>query len=785
MDNRRERELVLAPNEYAYVLDTTKGHINCYVGPNKTSLAQTDQPVVFDTESKRFAPAVLEDAVRLFATAPANWYIALKNPARDGVHPNPGVASVAPELMVGLKHNVPGPIAFALWPGQMARVIEGHRLRADEYLYVRIYDAKAAAEAGWTALGLPADHAAEPPRFAVGAGFVIKGTDTRFYIPPTGVEVVADGDGRRVRAAVRLQRLEYCVLVGENGQRRTIRGEAIVFPGPDERFVVRGGRRKFEAIELSETTGLHVKVTAPYTEADGTARREGEELFITGSGVIYFPRDDHAIIRQDGRELHQAVAIPRGDGRYVLDRHSGEVTLKRGPAMFLPDPRHEVIIRRVLTEREHALLFPDAPTLPTPVRRAQGPTIERTRKHRSRDEDAALEVQRPAYTGPRMITLDRGDGAVRVEVRAGQAVQVVDQSGARRVEQGPTALLLGYDEMLQPLKLSTGTPKRDAERLETAYLQTAGNKVSDKLILVTRDQVRAELSLTYRVDFEGEPERWFAVEDYVKLLCDHAGSMIKARARKLDVVALQQDLTPVVRDLILGSRGEDGQRPGRGFTENGMRIFDVEVLALEVVDEEVRALLDEAQLDSMQQALALGARQAEVQRRRRLEEAERALDRALHETGALRAALAAEQAERSHGEAVLARERQLALARMEAERARLDLEGELALRDRQRAAEQADHEARLGRRQTEQALELEALAARVEGAVRAAQAFDPHVVHAINRLGDQQLAQALAENFGELAAVEGRGILETARKFLDFVPGSLMPRLAPADPPAG
>ena len=35
-DQRRpsERELVLAPNEYAYVLDTTKGHINCYVGPN-------------------------------------------------------------------------------------------------------------------------------------------------------------------------------------------------------------------------------------------------------------------------------------------------------------------------------------------------------------------------------------------------------------------------------------------------------------------------------------------------------------------------------------------------------------------------------------------------------------------------------------------------------------------------------------------------------------------------------------------------------------------------------
>ncbi len=782
MDNRRERELVLAPNEYAYVLDTTKGHINCYVGPNKTSLAQTDQPVVFNSGSKRFEPAVLEDAVRLFATAPANWYIALKNPARDRVHPNPGVASVAPELLVGLKHNVPGPAAFALWPGQMARVIEGHRLRADEYLYVRIYDAGAAAEAGWRALGLADDHAEQPPRFAVGQGYVIKGTDTRFYIPPTGVEVVPEDGGNFVRAAVRLERLEYCVLVGHDGQRRTIRGEAIVFPGPDERFVVREGRRKFEAIELSETTGLHVKVTAPYTEADGTARREGEELFITGSGVIYFPRDAHAIIRQGGRALHQAVAIPRGEGRYVLSRHTGEVALKRGPAMFLPDPRHEVIIRRVLDDRECALLFPGNPDARA-FGRADGrrPAAEPKPGRKSRGEGgsgAPLAVVRPAFEGPRTITLDtRYAGAVRVDVRAGFAVQVVDQSGARRVEQGPTALLLGYDEMLQPLTLSTGTPKSDARRLETAYLQTTGNKVGDRLLLVTRDQVRAELTLAYRVDFDGPPERWFAVEDYVKLLCDHAGSMIKARARKLDVVALQGDLTPVVRDLILGPRGEGGERPGLGFSENGMRVYDVEVLALEIVDEAVRALLDEAQLDAMQQALAVGAREAEVARRQRLEDAERALDRALDETAALRAGIAAEQARRGHTEATAERERRLALARMEAEQDRLELEAELALRARRLAAEEAEDAARLESRRAKQALDLEALAARVEGAVRAAQAFDPHVVHAVNRLGDQQLAAALAENFGELAAVEGRGLLETARKFLDFVPASLMPQL--------
>lgn len=792
MDNRREREMVLAPNEYAYVLDTTKGHINCYVGPNKTSLAQTDQPVTFNPATKRFEPAELKEAVNLFATAPANWYIALKNPARDGVHPNRGVASIAPELQVGLKHNVPGPVAFALWPGQMARVIEGHRLRADEYLHVQVYDAAAADAAGWAALGLPGDHAAEKPRFTVGEAHIIRGTDARFYLPPTGIDVVPDDDGHHVRKAVRLQRLEYCVLVGEDGRQRYIRGEAVVFPRPDQRFVERDGRRRFRAIELSETTGLHIKVTAPYSEADGTARHEGEELFITGGGVIYFPREEHAIIRCGEHELHQAVAIPRGEGRYLLDRHTGAVSLKRGPVMLLPDPRREVIIRRVLSDRECGLLFPGNAEalafnrgLRSGAARVEEPAADLPRKRPAVEQksrrDGAEGFERPAgFTPPRTITLDnRFEGAVRVEVWAGFAVQIVDKSGARRVERGPTSLLLDHDEMLQPLSLSTGTPKRDAARLSTVYLQVAGNKVSDRLRLVSRDLVSAEVTVTYRVDFEGDPGDWFAVDDYVRLLCDHAGSLIKARARQLDIAVLQGEITPVVRDLVLGARPADGgERAGRAFGENGMRVHDVEVLEFAVVDEAVRELLDAARVGAMELTLDAGAREAELGAQRRLEEVERALARAKHETAALQAALDAERAAQRHAEAEAERRRLAALAALDAEREAAVLAAGLARSARQAEAAHEEHARGHARRQAGQALELEALAARVEGAVRAAQAFDPHLVAALNRLGDQALLERLAENFGELAAVEGRGLLATARKFLDFVPASLVPRLA-------
>jgi len=45
MAENRERDLVLAPNEYAFISDQTKGNVITYVGPYKTSMANTDKPV--------------------------------------------------------------------------------------------------------------------------------------------------------------------------------------------------------------------------------------------------------------------------------------------------------------------------------------------------------------------------------------------------------------------------------------------------------------------------------------------------------------------------------------------------------------------------------------------------------------------------------------------------------------------------------------------------------------------------------------------------------------------
>jgi major vault protein len=519
-ERTRERDLILAPNEYAFISDETKGNINAYVGPHKTSLANTDQPVVFNPQSKRFERCSLEEAILGFAVAPVGWYLLLKNPARDRSHPRTGAINNLTELEIGRKVNLPGPVAFALWPGQMVKVVQGHHLRSNQYVIVRVYDEEAAKTNWKNAVIKPAGEeprdVPETPDLTMGKLLVIKGTEVSFYIPPTGVEVVPDVGGVYVREAVTLERLEYCILLDEDGNKTYLQGPQVVFPRPTETFVERSSLRKFRAIELNENSGIYLKVIAPYTDEAGQVCRVGDELFITGKDqMIYFPRPEHATIKYGEQVIHYAVAIPAGEARYVLDRRSGRIRLERGPCIFLADPRRDVIVRRILDRRQIELWFPGNADAVRHNERLAAMRDEEAKDYvpeRELSTKAALALAKPqtsgagpvdeltrkqAFTQPRTIVLDtRYDGAVSISVWTGYAVLVVSKTGERKVVVGPSTYLLEYDEVLQMMDLSTGTPKSDASLQRTVYLRVLYNKVSDAVDAETVDLVRVRIRLS-------------------------------------------------------------------------------------------------------------------------------------------------------------------------------------------------------------------------------------------------------------------------------------------------
>ena len=338
--------------------------------------------------------------------------------------------------------------------------------------------------------------------------------------------------------------------------------------------------------------------------------------------------------------------------------------------------------------------------------------------------------------------------------------------------------MLGFDESLEALTLSTGTPKVSARLLPTVFLRVAGNQVSDIIEVTSSDLVDAHLRLTYRVGFEGDPNLWFVVDNYVKLLTEHAASLLKARARKTPIRALRLEIADLVRDTILGAKGE-GARAGLHFAENGMRVFDVEVHAIDIVDADVRDLLDDAQRNVVRSAIEVDTGESVLRDKQRLEAISRQLSAEAHNTKLLQQKLVQEIESRTQELERMRLEHRVQLLQ---ERQKADLvsaQSDVELRTTRLLARAKEADADLMERQRAQELDVALLQAQTEARVAQAAAVSPELTAAITRLGDSQLLSHLAENFGELAAVEGRGLLETARKFLDFVPGTQLPMLRP------
>lgn len=637
--NERTGDLVLPQGTYVLLQDAASGQVEVVTGPHKVSLADTDKPVIYNGFTRKFDNvAHKEQAIKVCASANEGQYIVLTNPSteKDGrSHPTKGKQGTV-ALNSGRKINIQGPDIFALFPAQIAEVIDGHQLKSNEYLLIRVYNEIAAKENLKNAVvkttekeDKNAKNLIDEKEIRTGNLLIIKGTDVSFYIPPTGIEVLSE-NGNYVRKAVTLERLEYCVLLDQNGDKRYVEGPAVVFPKPTETFIEQNGTRMFKAMELNENMGIYIKVIAEYEGEDPDVKKgkrifkAGEELFITGKEQkIYFPRAEHAIIKYGENSIHYATAVPAGEGRYILDKTSGEVKLLKGPKMLLPDPRTEVIVKRVLDLKTVNLWFP-----------GNTEAIEYNQKLQAELEDSDLDFledsitprsrvfakksisasfsavademeRKTSYTKPRTIKLDtKYDGAVIMNIWPNYAIQVVNKSGDRKVIEGPAVTMLEYDEGLDVLELSTGKPKNDHDLLRTVYLQTKNNVVSDIIDVETKDLVNAQIKLSYRVNFEGENNKWFNVPNYVKLLTQHMRSLIRNIVKKDTIENFNENAADIIRDGVLGT-SEDGKRTGRKFEENGMCIYDMEILDLKIGDDEIDDLLRRNQHDTVRQNLRI------------------------------------------------------------------------------------------------------------------------------------------------------------------------------------
>lgn len=674
---KKRGDLILPQGTFVFIQDGATGQVHVAVGPYKESLGEIDKLVIYDEESRKFVEVPdLETAIQVCPTADEGQYIILINPAdqnaKEPEHPiMKKQASV--QLKIGSKINIPGPNNFALYPGQIGKVLDGHNLKYNEYLIIRVYNEEQAKknlentivklneedtgkEDGKesTKEGKKSKLLFSKDDLVTGKLLVIKGTDVSFYIPPTGIEVVSD-KGAYVRKAVTLERLEYCILLDQNGDKRYVIGPAVVFPKPTEEFLEQDGKKKHKAIELNENMGIYLKVIADYEEG-GKKYKTGEELFVTGKEQkIYFPREEHAVVKYDDRMLHYAVAITDGEARYVLDKVSGKVKLVKGPNMYLPDPRTEVIVKRILDTKTINLWFPGnteaiqhnqilQEELNEKAGRGEGDsnyyisdrTLLKAKSTVTAASFADEMTRKTQFTKPRTLTLDsKYEGAVMINIWPGYAIQKVKKSGERTVITGPKIVLLEYDETLEILELSTGKPKTDHDLMRTVYLQTENNIVSDIVDAETKDLVNVQIRLSYRVNFTGDQKKWFNVSNYVKLLTQNLRSIIRNRIKKENIEEFNDKAADIIRDIVIGCADEKtGKRPMRTFEENGMCVYDVEVLNVHIGDQKIEQFLKDFQKDVVYKNLEMKKLEKELSftekseeiKRKRLEETRKTED---------------------------------------------------------------------------------------------------------------------------------------------------------------
>ena len=409
----------------------------------------------------------------------------------------------------------------------------------------------------------------------------------------------SDGSSRAAsdpysRKAVILGPKNFCFLFDADGKPRIVRGPARVFPGPHDTFMIRGSRRRvYDAYELGEHQALYLRIISPVSRAQLLARlpagtaveaREqfeaGYEFLVRGLPSVFFPFIEAEVLNPLTREPHvgndhdnvvlSAIGIDQKSGIYVRDLRSGMVKMVRGETSYLVDPRSEEHVHRNVPHDRWNLW------------------IGHAEPHK---------VTTAAVTTP---------WALSVIIPNNEAVLVTSRHG-RRVVLGPRTELLEFEEQLTPIKLSKGKSKDGHTTITTAYLRIQGGRVADNFEVESSDFVRFRVKLALAGSFEGEPERWFNVEDPVKLLADTVRARIREAARSQQATQILQDLPNLVRQALFGDK------PNLVFPDNGMVLSSVDVLGVQVADNALAELFGNVQREAV--SLQLQDQQA----RRRVE----------------------------------------------------------------------------------------------------------------------------------------------------------------------
>ena len=269
------------------------------------------------------------------------------------------------------------------------------------------------------------------------------------------------------------------------------------------------------------------------------------------------------------------------------------------------------------------------------------------------------------------------------------------------------------------------------------------------------DHCEIDMKLSYRVNFTGDENHWFDIENYVKFLCDHVRSMLKCTAKKLSVESLYANATAFVRDTVLGV-SENGKRVGRLFEENGMHVYDVEVLSVAIKDPDIQQLMAQHQKTVVRQNLILAEKRRNKDQILEEEKISQDVEAARTETSKVKAQLTIEKLT----EELKARLTEITNEMEEAlkeEQTRNQVDGLKLTRESARTQAALDTDRiKLDR-------QIELIKLEMESFIQKAGSVTPQMIQALQAFGDKLAIDSACKSMAPLAILGGNSVADVVR----------------------
>jgi len=243
-------------------------------------------------------------------------------------------------------------------------------------------------------------------------------------------------------------------------------------------------------------------------------------------------------------------------------------------------------------------------------------------------------------------------------------------------------------------------------------------------------------------------------------------SVIRNAVKKLSVLEFYTEGMDILRDIILGKADEQGKRNRGLFSENGMRIYDVEIFNIKIQDAAVEKMLFEAEHGSVRRRVEVESTRNTQVYTSQIEVLNRQIEEERNNSELQKLELERTRIQKQL-EVELDKQRkidQTAKAKLDSELVREGLLNQIA--DSELSREKASEEQSIALAALRMAQELERLKAEVDAVSQKAQAFSPDLIAALQAFGDKALAEKMASAMAPLSILGGKSVAEVFSNML-------------------